>query len=62
MFHGTVIQYTQKETIVEADQELEVIRVPDVTPAALDCVLTYLYSEKVELEIDCVFDVLYAGQ
>uniref|UniRef100_A0A914EG30 BTB domain-containing protein n=1 Tax=Acrobeloides nanus TaxID=290746 RepID=A0A914EG30_9BILA len=62
MFHGSHAQSTQKETILVEDKDLEVIRVPDITSEALNHVLTYIYSEKVELEINNVFNVLYAAK
>uniref|UniRef100_A0A914CMN9 BACK domain-containing protein n=1 Tax=Acrobeloides nanus TaxID=290746 RepID=A0A914CMN9_9BILA len=62
MFHGSHAQSTQKETMKDGDKDLEVIRVPDITTEALNHVLTYIYSEKVELEINNVFNVLYAAK
>jgi hypothetical protein len=61
MFHGPLAQTTQEETIQVEDKHLEVIRVPDITIEALNCVLTYIYAEEVELTMNSVFDVLYAG-
>uniref|UniRef100_A0A914E4K7 BTB domain-containing protein n=1 Tax=Acrobeloides nanus TaxID=290746 RepID=A0A914E4K7_9BILA len=62
MFHGPLAQSTQKETIKIDDKNLEIIRVPDITPEALNVLLIYIYSEMVALEVDIVFNVLYAAK
>jgi hypothetical protein len=61
MFTGTVTLSTKQETIQYENKELELVRIPDITPEAMTCVLKYMYTEVAQLEVDYVFNVLYAG-
>uniref|UniRef100_A0A914CGG1 BACK domain-containing protein n=1 Tax=Acrobeloides nanus TaxID=290746 RepID=A0A914CGG1_9BILA len=62
MFTGTVTLSTKQETIQHENKELELVRIPDITPEAMTCVLKYMYTEVAQLEVDYVFNVLYADQ